>query len=334
MKPKDIIGLFRDTFKDWSEDKAARLGASLAYYTMFSLGPLLVIVVAIASLVFDDAQGQIVSKISGIVGKEGGDVIGQTMENANRGGGSIIATIIGIVTLLFGAAGVFGQLKDALNTIWEVKPKPGLGFLNTIKERFFSFTMVLGTGFLLLVSLVISAAVSAFGEILRNLVPGADIIGQVLSFLVSFAVVAMMFSLLFKFLPDVKIAWSDVWIGGVVTAALFLLGQFALGLYISMGNVGSAFGAFSAIIIILVWIYYSAQILFLGAEFTQVYTNRFGSRVRPEAHAEFATEEQRAQEGMSRKEGGTDPGKAGAKDEKGKERDRWAERRRLSPWFK
>src|SRR5687768_10306621 len=158
---------------------------------MFSLGPLLVILVAIASLVFDDAQGQIVGKISGIVGKEGGNVIGQTMENANRGGGSIIATIIGIVTLLFGAAGVFGQLKDALNTIWEVKPKPGLGFLNTIKERFFSFTMVLGTGFLLLVSLVISAAVSAFGEILKSLLPGADIIGQVLSFLVSFLVVAL-----------------------------------------------------------------------------------------------------------------------------------------------
>jgi membrane protein len=325
MSPKAIFELVRDTFKDWSEDKAARLGAALAYYTIFSIGPLLLIAVAIASFVFADAQGQIVSKIQGVVGKDSADVIAQTMANANKGGANIFATVIGIVTLLLGASGVFGQLKDALNTIWEVQPKPGQGLLATLRERFLSFTMVLGTGFLLLVSLVVSAGVAALSDFLRSILPGGDIIGFIISIITSLLVVTLMFMLLFKFLPDVKIAWGDVWIGGLVTAILFLVGQFALGLYIGSGAVGTSFGAVSSLVIILVWIYYSTQILFLGAEFTQVYTNKYGSRVRPKENAELVTEDARAQQGM--------PAKDGKETEKGAKGQGERKRLKPSPWF-
>jgi membrane protein len=334
MSPKDIFFLLRDTFKDWSEDKSARLGAALAYYTMFSIGPLLLIATAVASLVFKDAQAQIVGTISGVVGKEAADVIDETIKNANKGGANIVATIIGIVTLLLGASGVFGQLKDALNTIWEVAPKPGQGILATLRDRFLSFTMVLGTGFLLMVSLVITAAVSALGKFLASALPGSDILWQIVNFIISLGVVALMFALLFKYLPDVKIAWSDVIIGAVVTAVLFVAGQFALAFYLGSGSVGTAFGATGSLVIVLVWIYYSAQIFFFGAEFTQVYTNRYGTRVRPDESAEFVTEEARAQQGI-----------APQKDEKGEtKRDRKEvpkEPRKTpiggrlaSPWFK
>lgn len=331
MNPKALFEVFKQSFKEWGEDKAPRLGAALAYYTIFSIGPLLVIVIAVASFVFGNAQDQIVSTIQGVVGEGGAKVIKDTIENANKGGANIIATIIGIVTLLLGASGVFGQLKDALNTIWEVQPKPGLGIVNTIKERFFSFTMVLGTGFLLLISLVVTAAVSALNEVLKSILPGGDIVGQVVSFLVSILIVALMFTLLFKFLPDVKITWSDVWIGGLMTAILFTLGQFALGFYLSSGAVGKSFGAAASFVVILVWIYYSTQILLFGAEFTQVYTNKYGSHVRPEENAEFVTEEARAQEGAPHIEGEEPHGSKQAKGGKAAPRRRTL---KASPWFK
>jgi membrane protein len=323
---KKLFELVKDTFKDWSEDKAARLGAALAYYTIFSIGPLLVIAVAVASIVFGEeaARGQITDTLGGVIGPDGAKITEDAMKNANKGGGSIFATVFGIGTLLFGAAGVFGQLKDALNTIWEVKPKKNLGFMYMIKERFFSFTMVLGTGFLLLVSLVVSAGLAALGSFFSSLLPGFDLLWQVVNFIVGLAVVTLMFALLFKFLPDVKLTWKDVWIGAFVTAVLFLLGQFLLGFYLGSGAVGSAWGAAGALVIILVWIYYSAQIFFLGAEFTQVYTNKYGSRVRPESDAEFVTEEARAQQGM-KDEGESSEGK--------KARRRASAKLKPSPWF-
>lgn len=302
MKFGDILDLAKQTFKEWGEDKASRLGASLAYYTIFSIGPLLLITIAIASFVFSNAKEQIVSTISGVVGSAGGEVITQTIDNANKGGANIVATAIGIITLLLGASGVFGQLKDALNTIWEVEPKPGQSILTTLKDRFFSFTMVLGTGFLLLVSLVVDAAVTAVGTYLNSILPGGQIIGQILSIVLTFVVIAFMFALLFRFLPDVRIAWSDVWVGAIITTILFGLGQLALSFYLSLSNVGSAFGAAGALVVVLVWIYYSAQILLLGAEFTQVYTNKYGSRVRPAENAQFVTDDARAQQGMGSEE--------------------------------
>ncbi|HET9493137.1 MAG TPA: YihY/virulence factor BrkB family protein [Chloroflexia bacterium] len=297
---KGVVPLLMQTFKGWAEDKAPRLGAALAYYTVFSIGPLLLLTISIASFFLDRAavQEQIVGTVSGVVGKEGGDVINQTVENADKGGGNIIATVVGIGVLLFGASGVFGQLKDALNTIWEVQPTPGRGILATIKDRFLSFTMVLGTGFLLLVSLVVSAAVAALGKYLEQFLPAGGFWAFALNLILSLGIFTLIFALLFKFLPDVKIGWKDVWLGAFVTALLFLLGQAALAFYLSIANVGSSFGVAGSLVVVLVWIYYSAQILLLGAEFTQVYTNMYGSRVRPAEGAEFITEEARAQQGL------------------------------------
>ena len=299
MNPKTIFSLLKDTFKEWNEDKAARLGAALSYYTIFSIGPLLVVIISIVSIVYANARQQITSTISGVVGSGAGQLINQTLDNANKGGANIIATIIGLATLIFGAAGVFGQLKDSLNTIWEVQPKPGAGIKAMLKDRFLSFTMVLGTGFLLLVSLVLSAAIALLGAFLKSVLPGGDLLAQAVNFAIAVGVVALMFALLFKYLPDIKIAWSDVWIGALFTSLLFLVGQFALAFYLQSGAVGKSFGAASSVIIVLVWIYYSAQIFFFGAEFTQVYTNRYGSRVVPDEHAEFVTDEQRAQQGIA-----------------------------------
>ncbi|MGA7731007.1 MAG: YihY/virulence factor BrkB family protein [Chloroflexia bacterium] len=329
MKAGDILTLAKDSFKDWGEDKASRLGAALAYYTIFSIGPLLLITISIASFVFNDAEQQIVGTVSRVVGKEGGDVISSTIENANKGGANIIATTIGIITLLLGASGVFGQLKDALNTIWEVKPKPNQGLLATLKDRFLSFTMVLGTGFLLLTSLVINAGAAALAVFLKSLLPGGDLIGQILSLIITFGVITVVFALLYKYLPDVEIGWKDVWIGAAISALLFGLGQFALGLYLQFGNVGSAFGAAGSLVVVLVWIYYSAQIFLLGAEFTQVYTNKYGSRVRPAENAEFITEEMRAQQGIPSKDGER---RAEEGDEK-KQKAAGKRRLKTSPWF-
>jgi membrane protein len=329
MKAGDILTLAKDSFKDWGEDKASRLGAALAYYTIFSIGPLLLITISIASFVFNDAEQQIVGTVSRVVGKEGGDVISSTIENANKGGANIIATVIGIITLLLGASGVFGQLKDALNTIWEVKPKPNQGLLATLKDRFLSFTMVLGTGFLLLTSLVINAAAAALAVLLKSILPGGDLIGQILSLIITFGVITVVFALLYKYLPDVEIGWKDVWIGAAISALLFGLGQFALGLYLQFGNVGSAFGAAGSLVVVLVWIYYSAQIFLLGAEFTQVYTNKYGSRVRPAENAEFITEEMRAQQGIPSKDGER---RAEEGDEK-KQKAAGKRRLKTSPWF-
>ena len=325
MNPKAIFNVFRDTFKDWSEDKASRLGASLSYYTLFSLGPLLVIVISIVSIFYANARDQVTGTIGGIVGPGAQQMIVQTMENANKSGTNVVATIIGLATLLLGAGGVFGQLKDALNTIWEVQPKPGAGLAATLRDRFFSFTMVLGTGFLLLVSLIISAAIAVFNNWLKRVLPGGDWIAATINFLVTIGVITLVFALLFKYLPDVKIAWSDIWMGALFTAVLFVAGQMVLAWYLQSGLVGQSFGAVSSVIIVLVWVYYSAQIFFFGAEFTQVYTNRYGSRVVPDENAQFITEEARAQQGIS-------DTKAGNK--KDRRRTPRISGRLASPWFK
>ncbi len=332
MNPKTIFSLLKDTFKEWNEDKAARLGAALSYYTIFSIGPLLVVIISIVSIVYANARQQITSTISGVVGPGAGQLINQIMDNANKGGANIIASIIGLATLLIGAAGVFGQLKDSLNTIWEVQPKPGAGIMAMLKDRFLSFTMVLGTGFLLLVSLVLSAAIALLGAFLKSVLPGGDLVAQAVNFAISVGVVALMFALLFKYLPDIKIAWSDVWIGAAVTALLFLVGQFALAFYLQSGAVGKSFGAASSVIIVLVWIYYSAQIFFFGAEFTQVYTNRYGSRVVPDEHAEFVTDEQRAQQGMAGDN--TKDDKDSSKQDRKRDNKARIGGKLASPWFK
>lgn len=324
MGVKDIFGLLKDAFKDWGEDKATRLGAALAYYTIFSIGPLLVVAIAVAGFVFGEeaASGQIVGTIGGVVGESGATMIQEMVKSASKPGAGIIATVIGLATLLLGASGLFGQLKDALNTIWEVQPKPGLGFIGALKKNFLSFGMVVGTGFLLMVSLVLSAALAAVGDLLEGTLPGGPLLWQVLNYIISFGVVTLLFAIIFKVLPDVKIPWKNVWIGAAVTSLLFVIGQIVLGFYFGISDPGSAFGAAGSLVLILVWIYYSALILFFGAEITQVYAAKHGSPVEPSEDAEWITEEARAQQGM--KSGGK------GKTERSK---RAPEPRRPSPWF-
>jgi membrane protein len=265
--------LLRSSFIEWLEDKAPRLGTALAYYTAFSLSPLLVIVIAMAGLVFgqEAAEGQIIAQMQSLVGQDGAKAIAAMIQNARKPSLGIIATVVGLATLLIGATGVFGELRDALNTIWEVQPKPGRGLAGLIKDRFLSFTMVLAVGFLLLVSLSVSAGLAAMGRFLGSMLPGLAILSQIVNFVVSFSIVGMLFALIYRYLPDLKIPWHDVWIGAALTAGLFEIGKFLIGFYLGNSSITSAYGAASSLAIILAWIYYSAQIFLLGAEFTHVY---------------------------------------------------------------
>jgi len=307
VKLKDIVPLIKETVQEWSEDKATRLAAALAYYTVFSIPPLLIIALAIAGQVFDQeiAQQQLINQVVSLVGA-GGDSVGTALEtildNVSRPEGSLIAIIIGVITLFFGASGVFGELHGALNTIWEVVPRGGRGILGTLKDRFFSFTMVLGIGFLLLVSLVLSTALSALGDFFTGFLPETLNLIQIFNQVVSFGVITVLFALIFKVIPDVEIAWRDVWIGAAATALLFTLGKYLIGLYLGNSAVASTYGAAGSLIVILVWVFYSAQILFLGAEFTQVYANRYGSRIVADDDAILLTEEQRVQQGIPHRE--------------------------------
>jgi membrane protein len=264
----------------------------------------LIIAIAIAGRVFgpEAAQERIVAQFSSLIGADSAEALQAMIANARHPSESVAAAVFGVIILLFGASGVFGQLQDALNTIWEVAPRPGRGILGVIKDRFFSFTMVLGVSFLLLVSLIISAALAAVGEFVTALLPGLVILAQMLSLLISLSAVTVVFALIFKVVPDVEIDWSDVWMGAAVTAVLFVLGQFAIGLYLGNSDVTSTYGAARALVVILLWVFYSAQILFLGAEFTQVYANMYGSRIIPADNAVPVTEEAREQEGIPRKE--------------------------------
>lgn len=304
-----MFNLLRDTFQEWLEDGANRLAAALAYYTTFSLAPLLVLIIAIAGLVGgrEAAQTQTMAQVEDLLGNEGREFVEGMIESASQPETGLAATVIGAVTLLFGALGVFGELQNSLNTIWEVKPRPAKGWMDGVKRfvlrRLLSFTMVLGIGFLLLASLVVSAAVSAFGEYVGSRWPLADqgINAQwlgLINFIVSFLVITFLFAMIFKFLPEIKIAWKDVWLGAAVTSALFSLGKFLIGLYLGRSEVGNTFGAAGSLAILLIWIYYSAQILFFGAEFTQVYANRYGSRIVPDPGMVKLTELERAEKGI------------------------------------
>ncbi len=299
---KTIFSLLRTTFQEWNEDKAPRLAAALAYYTAFSIAPLLIVAISIAGLVFGEeaVQGRIRYQIDGLVGSQAAGAIQEMLVNFNRPEAGTIATIIGLITLLLGAAGLFGQLQDALNTIWEVAPKPGGGILTMLRQRFISFTMVLGIGFLLMVSLVISALVTVIGDVFARYVPGQDFLLQAINFIISFAIITLLFALIYKILPDVKIAWRDVWLGAAVTSLLFVIGKLLIGLYLGNSTIGSAYGAAGSFVVLLVWIYYSAQVLLFGAEFTQVYARQHGSWVEPADNAVQVTEAERIKQGIPR----------------------------------
>ncbi|NEP17968.1 MAG: YihY/virulence factor BrkB family protein [Leptolyngbya sp. SIO4C1] len=305
MSVKRIWRLLKETFQEWNEDKASRLAAALAYYTVFSLAPLLVIVIAIAGFFFDQAavREQLTQQIQSLIGPEGAELATTTLENASRPGDntSLIASIISIVLLLVGATGVFSQLQEALNTVWDVEARPNNAAEGFVKKRLLSFAMLLTIGFLLIVSLVISTALAALSTYLTTLLPGADVLWQLLNLALSLAIITVMFALLYKYVPDVKIDWRDVWVGSFITAILFTIGKFVLGLYLGNSGFSSTYGAAGSVVIVLAWVYYSAQILFFGAEFTQVYARRYGSRIRPSEHAVPLDPEARTKQGMPRR---------------------------------
>jgi len=277
--------LLKQTFQEWLQDKAPQLGAALAYYTVFSLAPLILILLAIIGFLFRDdpagAWNKITQQMSYFLDPSALQVVQNIAEKASQPGKSVIATIIGVALALFGASGVFGQLQDALNTIWGVKAKPGTGIWGFLRARFLSFAMVAGICFLLLVSLAIEALLKGFSHYVQSVMPGGIVIALSVYLVFDFAVVVLLFAMIFKFLPDVKIQWRDVWIGAVITAIFFGIGKWALGLYLSSGAAGSAYGAASSLITLLLWVYYSSQILLFGAEFTQVYSDRAGRGVEP-----------------------------------------------------
>jgi membrane protein len=300
MPGPKLRDLVKKTFAEAGDDKIPRLAASLSYYTLLSLSPLLVVSIAIAGLLFGEeaARGQIAQQLHQVFGAEAGDAIQALMAHAQQPGKGILGTVIGAIVLLFGASGVFGELQESLNTIWEVAPRPGRGILGMMKDRFFSFTMVLGVAFLLLVSLVVSAGLTALGQWLSSSVAGVEWLWQGLNFVVSLAMITLLFALVFKVVPDVKIRWRDVWLGAAVTAALFTGGKFLIGLYVGKAGVASPYGAAGSLVVIVVWVYYSAHILFIGAEFTQVVARALGSPLVPARGAVALTEEARAQQGI------------------------------------
>ncbi len=289
MSLKPALDMLKESFKEWKEDDALQLGAALAYYTIFSIAPLLLIVIAVAGLVWgqEAAQGQIYSQFDNLVGAQGAAALQTMVGNAANLGDKtgILATVIAAVTVLFGATGVFAQLQSALNKIWNVEPKPDRGIMGFIMTRIASFGMILGIGFLLLVSLVVSAGLAAVDSYMSGLIPGAESVFQVIHFVIAFGVVTLLFAMIYRFLPDVKIAWRDVWIGAAITALLFTVGKFLIGLYLGHSSAASVFGAAGSLVVVLLWIYYSTQILFFGAEITQVYARRYGSNIVPDEHA-------------------------------------------------
>ena len=290
LRPAQLWKLLRNTFTAWSDDKVPRHGAALAYYTVLSLVPLLVVIIAMIGLIFgrEAAEGFILEQIGSLVGPQSADAIKEMIQRASEPSTGIVATVAATGTLLLGASGVFAQLQDSLNSIWGVKPKEGRGLWGLVRDRFLSVAALLGTGFLLLVSLALSAALSALGKWFGGWLPAPEFVLQLLEFLVSLAVITGLFALIFKVLPDAYVAWSDVWVGAALTALLFTIGKFAIGLYLGKSDVGSAYGAAGSLVILLVWVYYSAQILLFGAEFTQVHANTFGAHIVPSDNAVVA----------------------------------------------
>ena len=332
--------VLKQTFVEWQRDKVSRLAAALAYYTAFSLAPVLVIVIAIASFLFERStvQGRIMDQLQGLLGQSGAELVQEmlTSAQANEGGG-FWPTVISVTLLLVGASGLFIQLQDALNTVWNVVPRPDAGIWGLIRNRLLSFGMLLSIGFLLLVSLMLSAVLAAVSGLFGDTLFGWDLGWRILNAIVSFGVITLLFALIYKVLPDATVSWGDVRIGAAMTAILFTIGKTLIGLYLGSSSVASAYGAAGSFVVLLLWIYYSAQILLFGAEFTQVYANRFGSDIRPNDHAVFAADATPEEKGEASEASGensseTTPSEANSSDDLPKTRSEYkAQRSVLRP---
>jgi membrane protein len=293
------FGLLKQTFSEWLEDKAPQLGAALAYYTVFSLAPLILVLLAIIGLLFQkDPAGawqNITAQMNYFLDKSAVDVVQNIAQKAAQPNKGVLASCVGVLLALFGASGVFGQLQDALNTIWGVKAKPGGGVGSFLRSRFLSFAMVGGVCFLLLVSLTLESMLKGFSHWVQAMLPGGIVVALAVYWIFDLGVVILLFAAIFKFLPDAEIQWRDVWIGAAMTAICFAIGKWALGLYLASGSAASAYGAASSLVTLLLWVYYSSQILLFGAEFTQVYACRAGRAVKPAKHAVRAETKEQSQ---------------------------------------
>ncbi|SCY80477.1 membrane protein [Nitrosospira sp. Nl5] len=281
MNIKQIWTLVKAAFSSWRDDYAPSMGAALAYYTMFSIAPLLLIVISTAGLVFGEeaVRGEIFGQLQGLMGDQGAKAVQGLLESVSEPKEGIAGTIIGAILLLIGATTVFGELQDAFDRIWRApnKDKNG-GLWRLLRSRLLSFGIILGIGFLLMVSLVFSAAIAALGKWWGPFFSNLEIVATAVNFLVSFALMTTVFAMLYKFMPRVKIDWRDVWAGATVTALLFTVGKILIGIYIGKSAISSGFGAAGSLVVVLVWVYYSAQIFLLGAEFTWVYAHAHGSK--------------------------------------------------------
>lgn len=295
MEAKGSIGWFKRKWKllvsavnAFIDDKALKMSASLAYYTVFSMAPLLIMLISFVSLIYGKAavEGKVFEEINGFVGNNAALQIQQVISKISQSGNSTFAVIVGTATLFIGATGVFIEIQDSLNQIWRVKAKPKKGWKKMIMNRVLSFSMILGLGFLLIVSLIINGLVLALSNKLNQYFPDITILlVNAFNIILTFIIISALFSIIFKFLPDVKISWKDVRVGAIFTAVLFMIGKFVIGLYIQKVGPGSAYGAAGSLIIILVWVYYTAAILYFGAEFTQVYAECYGGKIEPADYA-------------------------------------------------
>ncbi len=299
---KGIITLFKNTYTDWSEAKASRLAAALAYYTVFSLAPLLILAIGLAGLILGPAaaQGQIVGQIQSVVGPATAQTIQSMIANTSqqRLGGT--ATVVGAVTLLIGAMGVLIQLQSSLDTIWGVQLKPGRSFLKKVWHQLYSYGLLLLTGLLLFVSLLVGIALSGIVRYFHSFLPNAGSLWTAVQLVVSFIIFTLLFATLFKVLPNAEVRWKNVWIGAAFTALLFDAGKYLISLYLAHSSVASSFGASGSLVLLLLWIYYSAQIFLFGAAFTEVYSRRNGEPIQPKPDAVALTSRDRAQQGIPR----------------------------------
>lgn len=285
--------VLKDSFKGFSDDKVAKLGGSLAYFTIFSLGPMLIVVIFIAGLILGKqaVEGSLYGQMQELVGEGAAIQLQQIIKNASVSGRGNIAAIIGIVTLLIGATTVFAEIQDSINTIWHLKLKPKQGIMRTLKKRLLSFGVIASLGFLLLVSLAASAIIEGLGKGLRDMIPGIGVVVfYIISQALTLAVATLLFAIIFKILPDANLRWKDVWPGAIATAVLFMIGRFAISFYIGKSDFGTTYGAAGSLVVLLVWVYYSSLILYFGAEFTKAYTLNFGSGIQPKSYA-YSTRE-------------------------------------------
>jgi membrane protein len=287
MNLKAVGSFAKDVFSRWSQDKASRLAAALAYFALFSVAPLLIIVIVVAGQIFSQAsvRADILTQVQNTLGSSGASLVQTMIENASRPGSGIAATVLSVVTMLLGAMGVFGQLHGALNTVWDIEPKSGRGVLGIIKDRGLAFVAVIGIGILFILLFALSTAISAVQKYLGGFLPGSRYIWQAIDFVVSLAILTLLFAMVFKVLPDAVVAWRDLWLGALVTAILMSIGNILIGLYLGRSSAASAYGAAGSLVLLLIWIYYSAQVFFFGAEFTQVYAARRGLAIQPAANA-------------------------------------------------